>query len=41
VIAGSAALQGVTAVQQGNIERQPDGIYRFTLRAPLEDIADE
>ncbi|MGE1563290.1 PilN domain-containing protein [Pantoea septica] len=29
------------AVRQGNIERQPDGIYRFTLRAHLEEIADE
>ncbi|MDU1575665.1 MAG: PilN domain-containing protein [Pantoea sp.] len=29
------------AVRQGNVERQPDGVYRFTLRAHLEEIADE
>lgn len=30
-----------TAVRQGNVERQPDGVYRFTLRARLEEIVDE
>lgn len=29
------------AVRQGNVERQPDGVYRFALRARLAEPADE
>lgn len=29
------------AVNQGDVERQPDGLYRFALRARLEESGDE
>lgn len=31
----------VARVRQGNVERQPNGVYRFTLYAHLEEMADE